>query len=47
MKKTRDDAAKILLDKGWTFQEVESILIKKTPTRTRVKKPKTTSKKNS
>jgi hypothetical protein len=29
MSKTRNDAAKILLEKGWTFEEVESVLIKK------------------
>ncbi|MBN3949387.1 MAG: hypothetical protein HWQ38_24155 [Nostoc sp. NMS7] len=29
MSKTRNDAAKILIEKGWTFEEIESVLVKK------------------
>ncbi|MCC5636334.1 hypothetical protein LC593_10780 [Nostoc sp. CHAB 5844] len=39
MGKTRNDAAKILLAQGWTFEEVESVLVKKV-SRMRTNKPK-------
>ncbi|WP_180267322.1 hypothetical protein [Nostoc linckia] len=40
MGKTRNDAAKILLAQGWTFEEVESVPIKKVARARTPNKPK-------